>query len=595
MQYLKKFILTSIFAGSCMYGGMPSMPNMTPEQMEAMNSDLSRMTQELEKIDQEIGKMSPEDQAEFFRQVEEVQQVLSTMTPEEMNQLIQEMTEMAPELFADIPQELLYQPVTQPDVLEAPAVQEPTIVVAKELSKEESEFLAIIEGLILEINSFLVKVNSSPEIPGMIERWIQTGKINTFIKEKLEWNVLYKNIELFVVRLSLLKEQDPKNKHYFHLKAALENKPMVEQLNNLYTTLKKEVSLIEVQSFGLHKIDKKTKTAIQNILSSLINQIINQKLINSIDEILKKYEPTAQKLKNAQKAAEQYVRQFVRIMQPQQAVVAGSLSPLGSYQEGELYAPTTGGYIPDSFGGGTPFYSGQPSDYGYGFGGDEFGGGGAAPSDKSRSAEEGTAPEEEGKPGKPERPVSGAEQDKVINEINKLFGEIEEKFNTTYGIFQDSKSLKDIINHLTDPAQNVDVVTAQYIITNLEKRISDLVNNIKIIERKVKSLPEKSRPHFIDQMHDMYNKQRKTDFENFAAQMRQVQEEWPSLESKIAQEKKYAYFKVQEPATSQQKKSEKEAAQAAEETTQIQSSKSLYDLAKAINNLSRAIAEFGRD
>lgn len=589
-------LLAPMFIPNTSYTGMPMpFPNqaqMSPDELEKMNAEIAKFTQELEKIDEFVATMSPEDQAEFFKQVEEVQKALNAMTPEEMNQLMEEMASMAPELFGDIPPEMLYQPIEQPTALETALPEEITSTKRLVLSEESETLLESIEDLIAQLNSFLAQMNTSQELPFIIDRWIGQGKISSILSTDITWLTIYKNIELLVVRLSLLQEQSPINKNYIHLQAASENATIVSAIQELNKLMHQHLPHIETNSFGIKKISKKSKDAIKFILEVLSPALMNEIFTKAIDGILKEYEPTAQKLKDAQKIAQDYVKQLSRAVSPQQAIVAGK--NIESDYQGNDYASSFGSgsgsfgssYYGQNFGSTIPYGQGFSSDSGLNW--DSL-----TPLSESNQDKNNLPSDKKTETEKKEKPVAILSADKEQNQnsvIDKQITEIEEKLNAIYESLQENAVLKNISAHLINAKEPLDWIAASYTINNLENKITILERNIQIVENKIVNLSnEAKKAEYINQMYEIYNKKAKKTIEDFIAQISEIQDNWSTFESKISPEKKFAYFKIDLP---EKKSTEKESEQKQE--LPPQSTKTLFELMNACKKLHRTFTQFGK-
>jgi len=600
--------LVAIF-GTNIGAGMPlpfgNQANLSAEDMEKMNSEIAKFTEELKKIDDFVANMPPEEQAEFFRQVEEVQQALNAMTPEEMNELMNEMAAMAPELFGDIPQELLYQPISQPDAL-PPVLPENITEAPNRILNEESEsFLVMIEDLIFKLNNFLVKINTSQEFPLIIDRWLQKGKLSTVIPDTISWIDVYKNIELLVVRLSLLQEKSPINKQYIHIQAASENIVIKTTVKELLNAMNKNLNQIEVSSFGVKKISSESKKALKRILESVIPILVNNEFMNAIDAILKLYEPTAERLKSAQKAIQDYVKQLSKGINLQKIVIAGKPSdenPGYDYDQSSRYENFGYGSSGNNFGNlGT-------SNYDNFYNGDNGSSSGlnwdsANPIDNDNASEE-KSEKSNNKKSEPKSIISNnnsenASQEQINTLINKSLGETEEKLNNIYEIFQETPILKNIKQHLFSSDDQVNFILANYSLSDLNTKISILDNNIKIIEKRILSLKdEQKRSDYINQMVEIYNKKIKKMIDNFIDEVSEIQNDWSLISSKISSEKKYAYFKIErvekEPVDKKASPEDQESTEENEEETPPQSSKTLFELLDSCKNLNHTILFFGK-
>ena len=267
IQLLKKNIFSILISINLiiqlpLYGGLPGMPGgfqLSQQQIEQMNK-------ELENIDKFFNSLSPEEQTEFLKQVEEAQKMLNNMSPEELNQLAKEMEQYMPEVFGGIPGEVFQKPVTQPETIKPTEV--PTVKKAQteNLSEDELEALNLIESLIKHVNEFIVKINSAPEVSIMIERWGARRKITGWSHDK-KWSLIYNNFDIFVKKLSELKDKDPVTMSYRYLKNVSSDKSLVTMLKNINSTLVSTVPETIIPTFGITDMSKNAKAALKKSIN----------------------------------------------------------------------------------------------------------------------------------------------------------------------------------------------------------------------------------------------------------------------------------------------------------------------------------------
>lgn len=330
------------------FGGLPTVPkagqtiNLSPDQID-------RMTKELENIDKFFNSLPPEEQMEFLKQVEEAQKMINSLSEEELAQLMKDMEQLMPELFEGIPTEALTKPISQPDALTPINVQAPVKEAKVALTKEEEAVLECIESLIKLINECNVKINTSPEIPHFIQRWINNGKLKNWQKTN---EPVSPRLDKLVQKLSNLKDQDPVSKQYRHLQQVNEEKTLFNLLKNLNTTLGDTIPKINVHAVGIEKIDSSSKKYLRDALET-VGQSVND-IVQSIDKLITKFDPEANKIKASEKKDTLRAQQQAQT-KPQQArtVVAGKSSENDSFG---LSGSRDSDY---------PFYSGSASSYNY--------------------------------------------------------------------------------------------------------------------------------------------------------------------------------------------------------------------------------------
>jgi len=168
-----------------------------------------------------------------------------------------------------------------------------------------------------------------------------------------------------------------------------------------------------------------------------------------------------------------------------------------------------------------------------------------------KPSKEGTASKEKKEKSKEEKKKS----EKTEEAINRLLGELEEKFKSINLFIEEHELLKKIKQHVLDSKQPVDQILAGYSISTLEKRIEDCANHITLIMRKLKDVDNDTYNFYIDTIRKLYTTYKKpTDL--LMKDLESLHTDWASLKRTVTPEKQYAYFK--EAVTKQVDLSEKD-------------------------------------
>lgn len=529
------FLFCIVSSSLLLHAGMPA--GFGQDDLAGLEGRFNNMAKELEEMDKFIASLPPEEQAEFFKQVEEVQTILNQMSPEELDQLMQEVAQMAPELFGELPPEIANTPIVQPEKL-TPEVPQVVQTVSLELSAAEAEALNYIETIIKHTNAFLVKINSNPDLPGTIERWGSQGKINNWslVKTRAE---LFKSLDLLLNILFLAKEQEASNKNYIHLKEIAKVPELMNSLKGFSSALSEYEPKVEVQSFGITKIEKRSKDALKVVLDIFIKNLFTNSIYKQLEVVLAKYAPTAEKLKAAQKAIEERAQaQASRVAVPGRTVIGGqqdsSFDDYGSFGRGSF-----GGYPTDTGYSGSynPNYgSSGPQDR------DLYGPSGSKPS-TAKPKEIGSKPSGASAKGKIDK--SKTKTEKKDPAADRLLGQIEANFDTVSALINENAPIKNIKTHLFDAVSTPDILTINNLAT-LDKRTNELVSNIKSLDRMANKLDGDTKKYYKEQLSDLYSKHQSS-ITTLVNQISEIEREWDTFKPRISGQKRYAYFKEEVP------------------------------------------------
>ncbi len=530
MKYIKKIskvVLLIIMLGSLFFpADLFTQPeaDLSPQEMQELDQLEQELLEASQAIDEYVSTLSPEEQAEFNRAVEEVSEMIENMSEEELNQFLGEMFAGEPAVEPEVEVEKPEEPVVE----EEPAVeQEPELTVEQQRKIENA--INLIDLIIKYTNTFIIKVQSSPDLPAKIVRWGKKGTIKEWPTD-LTWKDFKTNMETFVQKLYKMKDQDPRTKEYKYMGGLLEDETLFNNVAQLQAKLKKEVPQIEIPEFGLQKLSRKSKQATQKATSSYTEALYTLKIPESLDQLFEKFEPKAEKLRKEEEAAEKRaVQEAKKPRRPTRAVEAG-VSP----EEALGY-----GYGPSY-------------DYDYGFEPPTF-----EPTYGRRYPSDTERPRDRRKPTerKPTPPTAAA--DKAKKEIEdlarraqvpknpeseRLLGAIIQNLKDLVETIDKQPRLKNLTEHLTNDKEPVD--TALVIdINQLKRKISKTEDNVKALQLKTRRLSQTLNDYYRDELKSVMSKDKKV-LENLAKSIKDIN--YQQTKGQILPEKQWAYFKDEE-------------------------------------------------
>lgn len=520
MKYIKTLFYQIIVV--CGIGTIGHMVHAQPTA-EEMQFEQGLM-EASQAIDEYVSTLSPEEQAEFNSAVEEVSEMIEGMSEEEFSQFLSEMiaAEEKDEEAVLTPEEILTPPVWK----EIPVEEEP--VVTPEQQRKIDNTLAMIDGITKEINLFITKVQSSPDLPGKIERWGKKGKIKEW-PDKLTWADFKKQLENFVQKLYKVKEQDPKTKEYKYAGDLLEDETLFNNLAQLQVKLTKNVVKIEIPEFGLQKLSRKSKETAQRVVITLTESIYTLKIPEALDTLFEKYAPKAEKIRKEEEEAEKRAAEAAKRPRiPVRAVEAGA--------EEEFDYGFGPGYDSDFGASYTPTYE-YPTTAGV--------------RDRERRTDRGRRPSER---AKPTRPTAAPEKDKKTTEAERLarlaqvptdpeserlIGSITEKLKSIDEAINAQPILKNIRAHLTNAQEEVDTKLITGII-QLKRKVKKADGNIKALQLKTRNLNQTVRDKYKNELKSIVSEHQST-LESLAQSIKDINYE--QLKPQIAPEKQWAYYK----------------------------------------------------
>ena len=295
---------------------MPGFPEMSEEEMQVLETELN-----------ELSKLSPEEQENFFQAVmDEARESLSD-DGKELFDRINAGEDISEEDFEKLFEELIPTPEKEkpvekevkPELKKEEKKPEPKPVIT---SKHETA-IDRINSLITYTNQFIVKSGTVPELPGKIQRWEKKDKINW--KSGLTWNGFKAELEKFVMQLNKLLEQDKKSKQFKHLDELLKNETLYNNLSKVEKSVSSLVPQIEeVPPLGA-KMSKESKRAMQKSISEFIEALYKLTLPQELDKLFEICEPKAKEQREAEEAAQKKAAEEAKKPRiPGRPVIAGT-------------------------------------------------------------------------------------------------------------------------------------------------------------------------------------------------------------------------------------------------------------------------------
>ncbi|HTM05706.1 MAG TPA: hypothetical protein VL201_00535 [Patescibacteria group bacterium] len=495
--------------------------NLTQDQVD-------RMTKELENIDKFFNALPPEEQIEFLKQVEEAQKMINNLSEEELAQLMKDMEQLMPEVFEGLPMEALTKPISQPETLTPMNIPAPTKQEKITLTAEEEEALRCIDSIIKLINECNVKISSAPEIGHNIERWIKSGKISNWPKDK-NWHYIASQLDIVIQKLTLLKYQDPVSLQYRHLKVLSEDTLLLNLLKKVEKNLLATVAYIDIPTLGIEKMKKESKSFLQKVVTTLGEAIMKDELIKKIDTLLAKFNTEADKIKSSEKKDTLRAQQQAQTKtQPGRTVVAGQSSERDDFRDRAFdrdhsFYGSESSYSPRSY--EPSMQSGSRSSL-------------ASPSQKTEAAVS-TPSKTSSSPSPIKSGLSVQDIDKKKKQTS-FDKSIDEIVDLTMEI-ADMISINRQINNLDHHLKSNETIDSKTIHTldNIQTNIENLIKQVNAFNRKINDLGE-LRKKYKSQLTTAFNKH-KGNIVKMRTVINDLKNKTPSLSS----EKRYAYFKEQ--------------------------------------------------
>jgi len=326
--------LFTLLPSSTLFGEATPDIDVSPQQMEKMEG----LMNEMQKF---YNELSPEERAQFeaelTAEVEKEQRKLESMDPEEQKKYI----ESAFKTFDEIDleeisrgQEEIEQPELEPTPI--PEVNETDksekLAAAEETEKQKiKKMIDTINAIIKILESLSEKLASiMPNPQDLIDKWIKKGYIPIWAGDESNWNTFKKTLDGILQRLHKLKDTDPKTKAYKFIGEPKATESLLGKLELMLTTLRKYEPKIEITTAGKVKT-RESKDALKRTINYLVEY--TEMIINNVDKLIEKYDPTAKKIRAQEEAAAKKAARYKKKTYPERPVVAGSTDRQESYDD----------------------------------------------------------------------------------------------------------------------------------------------------------------------------------------------------------------------------------------------------------------------
>jgi len=283
-------LLSGSFIHSSLPGAMgPANKNLV-DMSQMSEEELLQFQQEVNtQIEEFVRTLPEEEQKQFYKDVEELSQIMSTMSEEELMQFMDQ-------VLTEEQQQATQPSPTKPATEVMPAVPEekPKPVEVKQPTTTTQPFLITVETVLDALERFLLKAQIIPELSGDMSNWVAQGKIKQW-QALTTWSQFQEQINMLVYSLKKLKERDPQRTQLYRYLGYVDD-ALQKVVQDLAATLNNYEPKVEAPAFGLGKISKQSRAAIQQIIDALGNALYTHQLLDRLDKVFKSYGPREQEL-----------------------------------------------------------------------------------------------------------------------------------------------------------------------------------------------------------------------------------------------------------------------------------------------------------
>lgn len=284
------FIILSLYHGSYILAGF-DMGALSEDDVMAMQQALQN----------EIDNMSPAERENFYQIMENVER-MSQEDPAMLEKFIT--GQMSKDEEAQFVNAMVPEAMTQKVPLDEPkesvaTTEKETVksVETKEFTQIELSMQEVIASIIAKTESFLVKMQSYPEINSKIKNWSKNDHLTFLSGTNKQWKDIEFDINLFIQKLLIIEHEKNSVKKKAFLEAIVGDSALSSSLSALNQILTNNEKAVDIVPFGVVKIKKETKEAIQKIINTFANELYSNQANSAIDNVLKVYEAEDKKLK----------------------------------------------------------------------------------------------------------------------------------------------------------------------------------------------------------------------------------------------------------------------------------------------------------
>ena len=458
--------------------------------------DEAQMLQEYEQlqksIDEYIAGLSPQEQQEFYEAQKMYEDMFNQMTEEERNQYMEELYKAAEEEMAQYYASLQGDEPIQPvEIQKENTAEKEEPIVEIEYTKY-SEIISIVEKILNRTESFLIKINSIPDIATRVVKWAESNDIKNWLPTTT-WGSFLHTIELHYESIAKLLEKNNKTGLFKYLDGVLESKPLVELLKELSVEVDLQEPIIKIASFGLEPMTKDTKNALKKIITAYLTFDQKIQASNELQQAIAKFDPEAARLKQEEQAAIQAAQAGSVGIVPAAGtttVPGGMYSPSStypSYQGGSGYSPYSGGYQP--YNPTTPTTGSTTQSTQSGNATPGGGSGGTGDAAKNQQAK---VPKEK-----------DSDSERVFGRIELLFTELNDVIKNTKDL-----SASNLKTRLTDVTGLTDSDTelVKFKLPSISRLVTSCTNELSAMGRRVRGLQNKdSQKAYTDDVKGLFS------------------------------------------------------------------------------------------
>jgi hypothetical protein len=356
----------------------------------------------------------PEDEQKMFHElVEEETRKMEAMSEDQLNEYIQQVLDEIEQAQKEIE--------TEQPIVPTPEVKPTPVTVVEAPIDDTEKAMKVINNVITRTERFLRQTLIIPELPGKIDQWVSKDKVKEW-QVDLTWETLKGKIEMLDQIVTQLKERDPNNKKYRYIPALLKKEEVYAELVKLSEKLTESEPLVEGPEFGLGKVSKESRDAIQKVLSAFAESIYTRELPDNLIKILGEFEPRAKEIRDEDEKARTKALEDSKkgVKEGARKEIGGKGGKDAGFGAGQDFYDEGGGY-PGGYQGGS--YGDYPDyqDYGRDF-------------DQTERKESGDKGGTASKPATPAKDDKAADKDKarskdygkVIESIESAASNIEE-------------------------------------------------------------------------------------------------------------------------------------------------------------------------
>ncbi len=611
------FSLTS-FAGQ-LEANDPMQNLFTPEQIQDMATEADRIKQDLKinnpaeyqkllQLEQKLNSMSPEEQMQFIFMDPADQKNFIDDLSKDINPVASAPIEMP--TMSEVKQEMSGAP-TLPSITPEDKKEEIKRAVAEQSKQEKA--LEVIDGIVNGTSGSIIIKDSKTktEYPGFlrqlnmlkgyvnekrINKWAKQGKVRNW-NSTYSWTDIKDKIDKLINILYKIKEPEKKSKDYKYLDELALDAGLINNLDRLKVVLFQQLPLIDS---GAEEISEATKQSLAQIISAYIEALYEIKLIDALAKVIEKYDPTAKKLAEEEKAATQKALESSKYEPRYESAMYGGTpdSPSYQYYGGPMSLPSYD-YGASSYGSYGSYAPAAPSAYDFGSPSstsDRGGGGGYDPGSAGSPAASGYGsptqpgentfkdeePREEGKRTASKDYAPQTEKPKKNKIVEKSVSKFEDNLADAMKLIKNNgfeKIKEHVLSRKSGP--NIKMVEAiPHIVDKLNDAASDL-----------SSLKGKITPEIEEQRTEIKNAF-ETNQKLLAKLVTDIQD-IRSMESSISRSKQKAFLGKDTTTKKEEvKKAKEDKAGAEEELEEIAEVKPpLYQLQDAIEDLIKKYRE----